>query len=95
MNDAKTQLEAIRKRIDEIDEELIKLMAERTNFAKDIAMLKKALNMPINDSKREKEVYEKTRKLCNKYNFDEEIGVKIIKILVEHNKAIQSKYLKK
>ncbi|EHP86456.1 chorismate mutase [Methanotorris formicicus] len=94
MNDAKTQLEAIRKRIDEIDEELIKLMAKRTNFARDIAMLKKSLNLPINDSEREKEVYEKTRKLCNKYKFDEEIGVKIIKILIEHNKDIQSKYLK-
>jgi len=94
MNDAKTKLDAIRKRIDEIDEELIKLMAERTNFAKDIAMLKKSLNMPINDSEREKEVYEKTRRLCNKYNLNESIGVKIIKILVKHNKDIQSKYLK-
>ncbi|WP_292461011.1 chorismate mutase [Methanothermococcus sp.] len=95
MANPRDSLNAIRNRINEIDEQLIALMAERTQFAGEIARLKIALDMPINDKKREKEIQEKTRKLCEKYNFNPDLALKILNILIDYNKEIQMKELKK
>ncbi|HIP16909.1 MAG TPA: hypothetical protein EYG76_01200 [Methanothermococcus okinawensis] len=84
-------LKNIRSKIDEIDEKLISLMAKRTNFATEIALLKVELNMPVNDEKREREIRERICKLCEKYNFDCDLALKIIEMLVEYNKKIQIK----
>ncbi|AEH07235.1 chorismate mutase [Methanothermococcus okinawensis] len=95
MSNPKAKLNAIRCRINEIDEQLIALMAERTQFAGEIARLKMALDMPINDEKREREIQEKTRKLCEKYNnFNPDLALKILKLLMDYNKEIQMKELK-
>ena len=95
MSNPKDSLNAIRNRINEIDEQLIALMAERTQFAGEIARLKMALDMPINDEKREREIQEKTRKLCEKYNFNPDLALKILNLLIDYNKEIQMKELKK
>ena len=95
MSNPKDSLNAIRNRINEIDEQLIALMAERTQFAGEIARLKMALDMPINDEKREREIQEKTRKLCEKYNFNPDLALKILNILIDYNKEIQKKELEK
>ena len=95
MSNPKDRLKAIRNRINEIDEQLIALMAERTQFAGDIARLKMALDIPINDEKREQEIQEKTRKLCEKYDFNPDLALKILNILMEYNKEMQMKELKK
>jgi len=95
MSDTKIRLEVIRNRINEIDEQIIELMAERTHFAKEIALLKKALDMPIYNNKREQEIYEKTRKLCEKYDFDHNVALQIMDILIKHNKELQMKEFNK
>ena len=89
MSNPKDSLNAIRNRINEIDEQLIALMAERTQFAGEIPRLKMALDMPINDEKREREIQEKTRKLCEKYNFNPDLALKILNLLIDYNKEIQ------
>lgn len=87
------KLAEIRKKIDEIDNNILKLIAERNSLAKDIANIKNQLGIPINDPEREKYIYDRIRKLCKEHNVDENIGVKIFQILIEHNKALQKQYI--
>ncbi len=95
MSNPKEKLNAIRTRINEIDEQLIILMAERCQFAEEIARLKMELDMPINDKKRESEIQKKIIELCNKYNFDKDLALKVLNTLIEYNKEMQIKELKK
>lgn len=95
MSNPKEKLDAIRNRINEIDEQLIMLMAERCRFAGDIARLKMELNMPINDEKREQEIQKKIIELCNKHNFNSDLALNVLNILIEYNKEMQMKELEK
>ncbi|MCQ6253713.1 chorismate mutase [Methanocaldococcus sp.] len=88
------KLSEIRKRIDEIDNQILKLIAERNSLAKEVAKVKKELGIPINDPDREKYIYNRIRKLCKEHNVNEDVGIKIFQILIEHNKYLQKKYLK-
>lgn len=58
MKDAMS-LEENRKRIDLIDEEIIRLINERTSMAVEIGKKKAAIGKPVFDAKREAEVFEK------------------------------------
>ncbi len=46
-------LEDLRRQIDEIDEAIIDLLAQRFSLIKEIGLRKKAANLPIKDVKRE------------------------------------------
>ena len=53
------KLEDIRARIDEVDERMAELFAERINLIKDVSKLKHEQGLPIEDLKREEEVLRK------------------------------------
>ena len=48
----RTKLEELRKQIDEIDEQIVSLLAKRMNVAKAVGQLKNKNNMPIVDKSR-------------------------------------------
>ncbi len=56
------KLHELRKRIDEIDEQIIRLLEERVRIAKEIGAIKRELNLPIRDEEREEEVLKKAGK---------------------------------
>ncbi len=56
-------LKDLRERIDEIDEEILKLVNERAELAKKIGEIKKKNNMEIHVPEREREIFEKILKL--------------------------------
>ncbi|WP_324735665.1 chorismate mutase [Thermococcus sp. SY098] len=56
------RLHELRKRIDEIDKQIIELLEERVRIAEEIGEIKKELNLPITDEKREEEVLKKAGK---------------------------------
>ncbi|ABR55345.1 Chorismate mutase [Methanococcus vannielii SB] len=89
------RLEEIRKRISEIDEQLITLIAERTGFAPEIASLKNSLGASVTDSKREQDICEQTRILCEEHCIECSVALKIIKILMEYNKEVQAEFFRK
>ncbi|MFN8007070.1 MAG: chorismate mutase [Terriglobia bacterium] len=47
-----------RKRIDEIDRELVRLLSERSHCVIEIGRIKRQLNLPVYDPAREKEILE-------------------------------------
>ncbi len=65
------ELERLRKRIDEIDEEILRLLSERARLAKEIGEIKKRNNLEIHVPERERAIFEKLLKL-NKEKFGEE-----------------------
>ncbi|HIP83990.1 MAG TPA: hypothetical protein EYH15_00625 [Methanothermococcus okinawensis] len=95
MEDPNERLRKIRQEIDEIDEKLVYLIAKRIECGKEIVHLKKILNYPVEDGKREREIRDRIFKLCEKYNLDVEVVWDIIKTLIEYSKKIQREELKK
>lgn len=83
-----------RNRIDEIDNQLFKLISQRTSYAKNIALSKDYLEMPIYDEGREKEIHEKIDGLCEEFDLDVEIIDQIIDMLTILNKNEQNKILR-
>ena len=79
--EAEILLEKSRKRIDEIDNALFDLISERTSLAKDIALSKDYLGMPIFDKSREDEIHEKVEKLSRENGLDVDIIDQIVNML--------------
>ncbi|KZX17389.1 chorismate mutase [Methanobrevibacter cuticularis] len=90
--EAKKLLKKSRTRIDEIDNELIDLIHERTSLAGDIVSSKIFLGMDIFDEKREKIIHDKILKIAKEKNIDENILSRIMNTLRDLSKVEQNKY---
>ena len=88
-NEARILLEESRKRIDEIDNALFDLISQRTSLAKDIALSKEYLGMPVYDENREKEVHRKIEKFAEDNNLDVDVIDQIVNLLTILNKNEQ------
>lgn len=63
-------LEEVRKQIDAIDEELVRLLEERYDCVSEVGRLKKEHGVPILDSQREVELLEKVKRLVINKNYE-------------------------
>ena len=55
------ELGHLRKKIDEVDEQILRLLNERVRICKSIGQAKGKLGIPVRDPVREKEVYGRVR----------------------------------
>ena len=92
---AELLLKESRKRIDEIDNALFDLISERTSLAKDIALSKDYLGMPIFDKSREDEIHEKVEKLSRENGLDVDIIDQIVNMLTTLSKNEQKEILRR
>lgn len=92
--EAKDLLKKSRNRIDEIDNELFDLISQRTSLAKDIALSKDYLGMPIHDESREEAIHKKIDGICEELGLDVDIIDQIVDMLTILNKNEQKKILK-
>ena len=92
--EAESLLKESRNRIDEIDNELFDLISQRTSLAKDIALSKDYLGMPIYDESREAAIHEKIDVICEELGLDVDIIDQIVDMLTILNKNEQKKILK-
>ncbi len=72
------ELERLRKRIVELDEELIRLVGERRSLVLEIGRLKRELEMPVLDPGREAQVVRRAAGLARKLGVDEELTRDVI-----------------
>lgn len=93
--EAELLLKESRKRIDEIDNALFDLISERTSLAKDIALSKDYLGMPIFDESREDEIHEKVEKLSRENGLDVDIIDQIVNMLTTLSKNEQKEILRR
>ena len=94
VDEAKALLDESRKDIDEIDNNLFDLISKRTSFARNIALSKKYLGMPIYDKEREDAIHEKIRRLSKENNLDVDIVDQIVNMLTILSKNEQKEILK-
>ena len=86
-------LETSRKRIDEIDNDLVNLISERTSLGRDIVLAKVFLGMEIYDKSREAQVHAKVNKLAEDLNIDNDILSDIMDMLTTLSKNKQREIL--
>ena len=86
-------LQTSRDKIDQIDEQIIYLIAERTSLAGEIGSAKKVLNKDVKNTEREDYIQQKIKKIAKEKNIDENSILKIMDILMKLNKSEQEKII--
>jgi len=66
-------LASIRQEIDQIDDQIVKLLEERMYLVEQVVTYKKASGKPILDTKREEVIFEKVRSRVSNKNYQETI----------------------
>ncbi|MGW9908443.1 chorismate mutase [Streptococcus sp. 151470009-6] len=66
-------LDIIRQEIDQIDDQIVKLLEERMHLVEGVVAYKKASGKPILDSKREEVIFEKVRSRVTNKSYQETI----------------------
>ena len=94
-DEAQGLLNDSRKQIDEIDNDLLNLICKRTSLANDIALAKNYLGIPIYDEKREKILFDKTKKLAEEMDLDDDIIEQIMNMLTILSKNEQKEILRR
>jgi chorismate mutase len=64
------KLPTLRKRIDEIDDQILKALSERVEVCKQIGEIKKQRGLPVRDQSRECEVYSKAKEKAAKFQLE-------------------------
>ncbi len=85
----KSNLDFLRLKIDEVDEEIISLLFKRMEIVAEIDKYKKAKNIPIDDKKREDEKIQIVKNLANLKNLNEDITADIFKEIINMSKEYQ------
>jgi chorismate mutase len=81
MEQDKVKIQDHRKRIDQIDEEILKLLEERVSEARKVGEEKKKLGKPVKDPAREEEVIEHVTKSTK---LEPSFAKKLFKLIVEY-----------
>lgn len=83
------KLKPLRKKIDQIDNHIFDLLAQRFSIAKKLSLVKKRQQLTIQDLKREKEIYRKLHKKFHKKMADREIKAILKTILTISKKRMK------
>lgn len=77
------KLDELRRNLDKIDCEIISLIAQRQANVEAIGLVKKDINKPTRDFKREKEVMDGVRKKAKSEGLDETVAQGIFELIIE------------
>lgn len=80
------ELDALRDKIDSINEGIIALFAERLKTVRQIAIEKKKQKLPVLDEKREARQLESIRTLAQKHGLSPQIMEEIFDLFVEYSR---------
>lgn len=83
-------LTEIRKKIDDVDNKILPLLTERMKLSQDVAVYKKANNIPVLNVKREQEILDKIREKGGKYG---NALQSVYATLMETSRSLQHSYL--
>lgn len=84
-------LENLRKKIDLVDQKLIKALAERVKLVVKVGKIKKANNLPVLDQKRWQEVLETRLKLAQSKGLSQKFFKQIFDILHKYSLEMEQK----
>ncbi|WP_332899366.1 chorismate mutase [Haladaptatus sp. CMSO5] len=87
--DTEVTLDEHRQEIEDIDRELVELIARRTYVADTIAKVKAELDLPTTDEAQEDKVMERAGKNAERFEVDANLVKAIFRLLIELNKVEQ------
>jgi chorismate mutase len=82
-------IKQLRKRIDEVDEQILQSLSKRTEISKSIGLVKKKHGIPIQDLPRESDVYAHVRKKAADLGLDPAQVEAIYRQIVNMCSAVQ------
>jgi len=86
-------LEIIRQEIDQIDDQIVKLLEERMHLVEGVVAYKKASGKAILDTKREEVIFEKVRNRVSNKKYEETI-VETFSDILKRSRDYQDKNIK-
>ena len=88
-NTEEKSLDELRTEIEDIDRELVELIARRTYVADTIAEVKEDLDLPTTDESQEDKVMERAGENADKFDVDSNLVKAVFRLLIELNKVEQ------
>ena len=85
-----TELEELRKKIEEITIEMLSLLKTRTEIAQEIGKIKNKEGMSVSNESREDELRELVKKQSKEINFDSNTALKFLNFLLNESVKVQS-----
>ena len=86
-------LDNIRRKIDQIDDQIVQLLEERMHLVEGVVAYKKASGKPILDTKREKVIFEKVKSRVGNKKYEDTIVATFSDIL-KRSRDYQDKTIK-
>ena len=83
------EIEKLRKQIDKIDDDILELLSRRNDIVKRIAEVKKSLDFPIFDEKREGHLIERLKKKAKEYGLDDDYIIELYNLILHNSKKVQ------
>lgn len=87
--DIQRDLDEIRAGIDGVDNGIVKLLGERRELVIRLARIKKVLDVPIYDRKREQALVDRVKKLGAQHELNEEFVEVLFRLIVMNSKEVQ------
>ena len=84
-------LEELRKEIDDIDQEILKILVKRVDVVKQIGELKNEYNMPVIDEERKEKLLESITERARLFHLSEDFVKKLFKEIHDHAVELQKK----
>jgi len=88
-NTEEKSLDELRTEIEDIDRELVELIARRTYVADTIAEVKADLDLPTTDEGQEEKVMERAGENADTFDVDSNLVKAVFRLLIELNKVEQ------
>lgn len=82
-------LDELRREIEDIDRELVELIARRTYVADAVAQVKEEQNLPTTDESQEDRVMKRAGENAKRFEVDANLVKAIFRLLIELNKVHQ------
>jgi chorismate mutase / prephenate dehydrogenase len=87
-------LEDLRRELDEVDEQMIGIVARRQSIVRSIAEVKRSTNFPLRDYRREREVFQRARGVAEKIGVSPDVAEEMLRVLVRYSLTQQEKATK-
>ncbi len=84
-------LDELRKEIDDIDQEILKILVRRVDIVKQIGELKNEQNLPIVDEVRKEKVLESITERAKLFHLSEDFVKKLFQEIHDHAVELQKK----
>lgn len=84
-------LEMLRKKVDETDEQMLKALAKRMRLVLQIAEYKKEKGLPLRHGEREEQLLEQRKQLAKKLGLDEDFAERLCKAIIKESLRVEQK----